>query len=175
MPRRSSARAPFEGAQFPTPARGLRASLTLRAHATDALGREARAARLLREPCESRQLCFRQRLAVDAGDTEHDHVSPAGERLHDSARITRTAKPYALVNDDLSLERDELREVFSSAIAEGRTTYEAAATACGCSAMPLRSWASGRARDGKRTFKPLATAYRELLSRFLAERLPSAS
>ena len=90
-------------------------------------------------------------------------------------QVPAPAKPYALVNDDLALERDELREVFSSAIAEGRTTYEAAATACGCSAMPLRSWASGRARDGKRAFKPLATAYRELLSRYLAELVPISS
>ena len=91
------------------------------------------------------------------------------------ASTVAPAKPYVLVNDDLALERDELREVFSSAIAEGRTTYEAAATACGCSAMPLRSWASGRARDGKRAFKPLATAYRELLSRYLAELVPISS
>ena len=90
-------------------------------------------------------------------------------------QVPAPAKPYALVNDDAVLERDELREVFSSAIAEGRTTYEAAATACGCSAMPLRSWASGRARDGKRAFKPLANAYRELLSRFLAELVPISS
>ena len=114
-------------------------------------------------------------LAVGATATR----STVARALLTRALLHKAPAPSPLVAlpkpADAVLEHDELREQFSTAIAEGRTTYEAAAMACGCSPMPLRSWASGRARDGKRTFKPLAPEYREALSRFLVELVPSAS